>query len=249
MRTASFCFVVLSTGTLVAQHSYTPADIEEGGRLFRTNCSGCHGQNGDLVPGVALMNGQFRRASTDDQLVEIIRTGIAGTPMPAGNYTEFQAGTIVAYLRLAAAGSGGALASGDAARGQAVFEGKGGCTSCHAVLGKGSRTGPDLSDIGSLRTPAELQRSLIDPDADIAMNNRIVRVVTNAGTTVTGRLFNRDTFTVQLLDGNEKLRTFAQSDLRELEFVDDSPMPSYKDRLTADELAGVIAYLSSLEGL
>src|SRR5512135_3121513 len=91
--------VTAAAGTLFAQHTYTPADVEDGGRLYRSTCVTCHGQDGNLVPGVALMRNQFRRASTDDGLIAIIQKGIAGTPMPPNNFTEFQAGTIVAYLR------------------------------------------------------------------------------------------------------------------------------------------------------
>ena len=61
--------------------------------------------------------------------------------------------------------------TGDAARGKAVFEGKGQCGTCHRVNGDGSRTGPDLTDIGNLRKPEQLQQSILDPDAEIAPAN------------------------------------------------------------------------------
>ena len=35
-----------SAGALFAQHGYTAADVESGGRLYRTNCSSCHGVDG-----------------------------------------------------------------------------------------------------------------------------------------------------------------------------------------------------------
>ena len=47
---------------------------------------------------------------------------------------------------------------GDAARGRAIFEGKGTCSTCHRVNGRGPRAAPDLSDIGVARTPAALER-------------------------------------------------------------------------------------------
>jgi len=64
---------------------------------------------------------------------------------------------------------------------------------------------------------------------------------------VTGRLVNLDTFTVQIFVQQEKYRSFQKSDLREFGFVDKSPMPSFKDRLTGPEVADVVAYLSSLK--
>ena len=64
--------LVLATalaGALFAQEdSYTPADIENGGRLYQGSCAGCHGTAGDGVPGVNLMRGQFRRASSGGQV-------------------------------------------------------------------------------------------------------------------------------------------------------------------------------------
>src|SRR5207253_3821740 len=133
---------------------YAGADIEEGARLFLATCSACHGADGEAVPGVDLGHGQFRRASTDDELVEIIRRGIAGTAMPPSNYSNVQANQIVAYLRSLAVSAQNALAPGDADRGRALFEGKGQCLTCHRIDGIGSRLGPDISDIGQLRRAA-----------------------------------------------------------------------------------------------
>ena len=100
-----------------------------------------------------------------------------------------------------------------------------------------------------MRRTAELQLSLTDPDAEVLAANRYYRVVTRGGQTITGRLLNEDTFSIQLLDTTEKLRTFKVADLREHAFIPGSTMPSYKDKLTADELSDVIGYLTSLKGL
>jgi len=143
-----------------------------------------------------------------------------------------------------------ALPAGDAARGENIFESsKGTCATCHRVGDSGSRAGPDLSLIGTLRRSVELNRSLLEPDAEIIPANRLFKVVTRDGATVTGRLLNQDSFTVQLLDvKDEKLKSFSKSNLRESSFVDKSPMPSYKDKLTSQELADLISYLASLKG-
>ena len=66
---------------------------------------------------------------------------------------------------------------------------------------------------------------------------------------VTGRLLNLDTFTVQLIDSNERLRSFLKENLKEFDFVGKSPMPSYQGRLTAGEVADVVAYLTTLKGV
>jgi len=235
-------------GTVSAQHEYPATDVENGGRLFLASCAACHGPDGDSVADVDLGRGQFRRAVSDEDLVRIIRTGIPNTGMPPSNISEVNAGNIVAYLRTIAADSRSASAPGDPERGRAIFEGKGGCTSCHRVNGNGSRTGPDLTDIGGLRRAADLERSIVDPGAAVLPNHRSFRVVTREGVEVSGRLLNHNLFTVQLLDSSERLRSFQKSDLREHAFVDGSPMPSYRDRLGAGELADLVSYLVSLKG-
>ncbi|HEX5430661.1 MAG TPA: c-type cytochrome, partial [Bryobacteraceae bacterium] len=163
--------------------------------------------------------------------------------------TEFQAGTIVAYLRSLASGGESDVALGDPARGREIFEGKGQCMNCHRVRGEGSRLGPNLSDIGTLRRPASLEQSLLDPSAEILPQNRIVRAVTKDGKTITGHLMNEDTFTVEVLDTHERLRLLQRSDLSEFTFVDQSPMPSYKGKLSKQELSDLLGYLASLKGV
>jgi putative heme-binding domain-containing protein len=229
-----------------AQHE-TAQDLLDGERAYRDRgCANCHGPNGDLIPGINFSAGQFRRPMTDADLSRIIRQGIPNTPMPATNVSEAQAGQIVAYLRSLAAGKTGLTAvTGDAARGKLVFETKGNCTSCHRVAGVGGRKAPDLSNVGQARRAPELERALLDPQADIQPNHRYYRIVTQDGSTVTGWLLGYDTFNIRLLDSKEQLRSFAKNDLKSHGFIE-SPMPSYKNTLTPQEVADIVSYLSSL---
>lgn len=141
------------------------------------------------------------------------------------------------------------LPAGNETSGANIFAGKGACQTCHRVQGKGSRLGPDLTDVGLTRTPAHLEQSLLDPAAEILPENRFYRVVTRDGTSITGKLLNLDTFQVLMLDPKEQLRAFQKSDLREHSFVDGSKMPSYATTLSRQELADVIAYLATLKGV
>jgi len=237
---------------VIAQHEYTSSEIEAGRQQYAANCTRCHGPDGDNVANADIGHGKFRRASTDEELVQLIRNGVPNTAMAGmNNISEPNAKTIVAYLRsmAATAAAVAALPTGDAARGKAVFESKGGCTNCHRIGDVGSRAGPDLSQIGAQRRSVELHRSLIEPDAEIVPANRLIKIVTRDGATITGRLLNQDSFTVQLLDAkDEKLKSFSKSNLREFAFVDKSTMPSYKDKLSTQELSDLISYLSSLKG-
>ena len=253
MRPAHAALLFLAAGLLwtadplSAQHA-TAFDVEDGGRAFRNSCATCHGPDGDQVAGIDLGRGQLRRAYSDEELVGIIRKGIPNTPMPATNMSEVQASKIVAYLRSTAeARRGSAAVAGDAARGRSIFEGRGECATCHRVNGVGARLGPDLTAIGQTRRSLELEQALLDPSAEILASNRFYRVVTRDGAMVTGRLLNHDTFTVQLLDSSERLRSFVKADLREHGFLG-TPMPSYRGRFSPQEVADVVSYLASLKG-
>jgi hypothetical protein len=79
--------------------------------------------------------------------------------------------------------------------------------------------------------------------------NRPVRLVTRDGRTIKGRRLNEDTYSVQLIDEQERLISIAKSDVKEYDVSTTSPMPPYRDRLSTDELADVIAYLLSLKGV
>jgi putative heme-binding domain-containing protein len=229
-----------------AQHA-TAFDVEDGARTFASICANCHGPDGNLIAGIDLGRGQFRRPLTDNELASIIENGIPNTAMPPSpNLSEEQVERVVAFLRANAAVKPTVTVAGDAARGKSLFEGKGECMDCHRVNGSGSRTGPDLSDIGRLRRAAELEQSLLDPAAEVQPNNRFYRVVTAGGKEVEGRLLNRDTYTVQLLDLDENLRSFRVDELREHGF-DETPMPSFRKKMSAREIADLVAYLVSLQ--
>jgi len=167
------------------------------------------------------------------------------------------------------------LPAGDAARGKTVFEGsKGNCLSCHRVNGAGSLFGPDLSAIGAPRgggggggggrgggggggrggqppapaipTTQQLAQKMLDPNASVSVQNRYVRLTMKDNKVITGKLLNVDTFGVQIFDSTEKLMNVPKTNVKEMTMV--SPMPSYRDKLSNQELADVIGYLMSLKG-
>jgi putative heme-binding domain-containing protein len=243
-----------TAGRLIAQdHGYTAADIEDGARLYQSTCAGCHGPAGDEIPGVELARGQFRRGTSDTDLIAIIRTGIPGTAMPPHSVSDEQAAQVVGYLRnmtVVRTGIGMAVVRGvgDPARGRAIFEGKGLCTTCHRVYGRGPRLAPDLTEVGLTRPLPELRDALLDPSATMRPGNRPFRVVTSDARTITGRLLNQDSFSIQMLDSNDRLISLQKRNLREQGFIGTSPMPSYRDTLTVQEIDDLVGYLVSLRG-
>src|SRR5262245_22446340 len=62
---------------------YEKTDIVYGLRLYTAQCAQCHGADGTAVGTVNLRSGQFRRAGTDQQLRQLITTGIQSAGMPA----------------------------------------------------------------------------------------------------------------------------------------------------------------------
>jgi putative heme-binding domain-containing protein len=241
---------IVGGAALAQDHAgqYSQADIERGMRIYGANCSPCHGADGNQVPTVSLRSGKFRHAVSDEDLGRVIAAGIPGTAMPPHKFDAPELTGIVGYIRSMGLDRSGDVAIGEAARGKAVFEGKGGCLSCHRVRGQGSRFAPDLSDVGAIRPPGKLERSLLDPTAAMLPMHRPVRAVTADGKAITGRRLNEDTYSVQLIDREERLVSLMKAELREYAVVKESPMPSYRDKLTAAERADVVAYLLSLKG-
>ena len=226
---------------------YSQQDIEAGARVYTVQCSQCHGPNGDQVSGVDLRRGQFRRASSDEELAAVITKGTA-TGMPPVALQPPELTGVIAYIRAGFDRAAAAVRIGDAARGRAVFQGKGACLTCHRVGPSGTRVAPDLSDIGVARNASALYQALIDPSSVMMPINRPVRAVMKDGRTINGRRLNEDTYTVQLIDDRERLHSLAKSDMKSFTVETKSPMPSYQGRLTPEELADLVSYLLSLKG-
>jgi putative heme-binding domain-containing protein len=265
MNALGRCFTLAAAGSLVflgaaipaaqqpqtaAQHAgeYAQADIQAGSVVYALQCSQCHGPTGDQVGGIDLRTGRFRNnVTSDDDLRRLITNGIPGTSMPGRKLDPTQLTAVVAYIRNMRDFNTTIVALGDVARGRALFEDTG-CRNCHRVGATGSRIASDLSEIGSSRSPAAIQQSLLDPSSMMMPINRPVRLVTKDGRTINGRRLNEDTFTVQLMTDQEQLLSVEKSDLKEFRILTTSAMPSYKDKLGPQQLADVVAYLASLRG-
>lgn len=235
-------------GPAVAQSErYERADIEYGRTVYRGQCAVCHGEDGNAVPGVDFRSGQMRRVASDRDLQALLTSGIPEVGMPPADLDTAEMAGIIAFLRNINFDTDG-VALGNATRGRVVFEGRGDCTRCHRVNGEGPRVAPELTAIGRLRPASALQRSLIDPTGSMRPINRPVQLITADGTRVIGRRLNEDTYTVQLIDQQERLRSFDKADLLEFTVMTSSPMPSYGDQLSEQELADLLAYLVSLKG-
>ena len=169
---AAACLVTLAGRPARAgqqDHRSSSTDVQAGLKLYTSECSLCHGPNGDLMSGIDLRRGRFRRAVSDDDLARVITNGVPDAGMPGFKLQAGEVTSLIAFIRAGFDVSGAAVKIGDPSRGQALFAGKAACATCHRVNGVGPRTAPDLSDIGASRTAATLQRSLLDPiERDVA---------------------------------------------------------------------------------
>jgi putative heme-binding domain-containing protein len=195
--------------------------------------------------------------------VELFRTitqGVPGTEMPANSFEDSEVWTIISYLRSLAPPKQDI--SGSAEQGEKIFFGSGGCVQCHMIKGRGGLLGPDLSRVGASRSISYLIDSIRNPNKDLSdgmldPNNHLgipldygtVHVVTADGQNITGVVKNEDTFSIQLLDRDQKLQFFLKKNLKEIVHERTSLMPAYTDQmLSSPQLQDLIAYLTRLRG-
>lgn len=78
----------------------TPADIQAGAQLFRSQCASCHAPDGSGgVGGPALIQRQFRQGESDWALYRAVRFGIPKTAMRPHPLPETELWQVVAFLR------------------------------------------------------------------------------------------------------------------------------------------------------
>jgi putative heme-binding domain-containing protein len=183
--------------------------------------------------------------------VNIIQNGIPGTEMPgAWHMTDREVTQVAAFVRTLGKVEIKPVA-GDPARGKSIYT-KSGCVSCHSISEDGRLTGglmaPELTTIGSRRSAQHLRTSLLDPNASVPEDFVYLTVTTKAGRTITGTRLYEDTFSLLVRDLAGNNHALRKADLKDVhKDSQKSPMPSYKDKLSANDLQDLIAYLVSLK--
>ncbi len=252
LAAAVFAVAAVGAQNVTTDHpgQYDRTDIETGSRLYTAQCAGCHGATGDMVNGVDLRRGRFITARSDEDLVRVLANGRPASGMPSfATLPPTDVTGLIAFIRAGFDRDGVAVRVGDPARGQALFDGKGACATCHRVNGRGSHAASDLSDIGATRSPGSLQRALTNPSTFILPANRSVRAVLRDGRTIQGRRLNEDTYSIQILNDRQQLVSVSKADIKSLELPNTSAMPSVAMTMSATEVSDLVAYLLSLKGL
>jgi len=232
-----------------------PAAVAAGKELYGQTCQSCHGAEGGGDRGPAL-TGNLSHGDSDSDMFHSIRAGIPATQMPA--FSALPANNvwqIIAYLRSLSGSTNSAheTVPGDAAAGEEVFWGKGGCSVCHEVNGRGGVVGPDLSAAGN-RSASYLRTMILNPNSAPTPRQRFLPAPSNVSVkTRDGRQFSgirraEDSYTLILTDLSGNLHRFDKRDLLEEHVDTKSLMPaSYGQDLSQDELQNLIAYLKSLK--
>jgi cytochrome c oxidase cbb3-type subunit 3 len=229
-----------------ASREISPGVIQQGREIYNRSCTMCHGQDGtagDRGPALAARRRYLRTSERD--LFDAIKHGIAGTLMPASPLPDADVSKIVSYIRSLRATAIDAPVEGNVAHGRQIFDGKGRCGECHMVNGRGGLLGPDLSNIAGERSVQFLRESLTQAKPHISQGYQPVKVVTTDGRSIRGILKNEHNFSLQILDTNNKLHLLLRSEIRNIEYEKQSLMPSdYDKTLTAAELNDLLAFLS-----
>ena len=144
------------------------------------------------------------------------------------------------------ANSTNTIYEGKPAAGKAIFNGPGGCISCHRVGAAGAFYGPNLTNVGSRISPAGFRIILNNPPEKVRPENRLYEVTLRNGKKIRGKLLNQDPYSVQMLDVDGNLVAYKRAQISTSEFTDPPPMPSFKGKLSNNEIADLVAYLSSL---
>src|SRR5262245_57533009 len=224
-----------------------PKVLEAGRRHFEAHCTACHGadgKGGERGPDIISTNNARRR--TVDGLSELIRKGVPAAGMPGFQLPDQELQELVAYVHFLSAPASESAPPGNVAAGAAFFFGKGNCSSCHMVKGRGGLLGPDLSELGIERTLPEIEQSLRDPGARLTPGFRIVSARLHDGQRLRGFAKNESNYDLQLQSLDGKLRLLRREEIAELVRETASLMPEVK--ATEEEMRNLLAYLSRLSG-
>ncbi len=201
--------------------------------------------------GAALLNtlaeSSARSALTLDQLQAIAarydHSRVAKLVQPL--IEELQAGEAQRNQRLAELEAG--LLPGNPDRGVEAFK-KAACIVCHMVKGTGGKVGPDLSQIGGIRTTRDLLEAIVYPNASFAREYEPMTVNLKDGEALPGRIAGEDETQVRLMNVAGEIVEISRDKIQSIETSAISLMPAGLDQaLNTQELSDLMAYLRGLK--
>jgi mono/diheme cytochrome c family protein len=235
------------------------AEIARGKQIFSVNCAFCHGSGArggegggpNLLRSPIVMNDQH-----GELIAAIVSNGRIDKGMPKFNLPMVSISSIAAFLHSIDIGATASadfnpksVLVGNAAAGEAYFNGRGHCTACHSAV-------KDLAGIGSKYDPPHLQDMILtaggtgifgepSPTAPPSM----VTIEMPSGAPIKGRLVEMDDFFVVLIDDGGNRRTIRR-DGNFPRIQVDNPLQAHLDRVRRWEdrdLHDLTAYLATLK--
>lgn len=260
LAAAPFAAAQIPTGQAPPHKAHppaTPVSIAQGKQIFDGTCAVCHGLDGSGANGPNIQSAA--RTMGPEGLYNRIWGGVIGSGMPNFSYLGTdKIWDVVDYVSTLGQANGPA-ATGNPQKGKEVYESSG-CASCHSIDGKGGSSAPDLSNIGSLRSASFMTDEIRNPGANKPVGEpalpsraaydayRMYRVTLADGKTVTGTRMNESSFSLQLRDAQGNLISVNKLTAKNIEELPaKSFMPSYKSKLSEEQVDDLVAYLASLE--
>jgi putative heme-binding domain-containing protein len=226
--------------------------VEQGGEIFNTSCTPCHGAAGVGNRAPALRGDRL----TVNYVSSVINAGKPGTMMPsfAKVFTPEQVRQLALYIRsIQGPDSPWAVLRGTAPAGERVFfdpTQSHSCHVCHSAQGSGAHIGPDLSAKLKGRSPREIfEKIVIVPHRSADPAYASVDILTRSGERIVGIKGEETETALRLYETSElppKVVTLAKADIVSTRPVKASAMPSdYASRLPLQHLLDLVAFLKT----
>jgi cytochrome c oxidase cbb3-type subunit 3 len=184
---------------------------------------------------------------TGDKIAQVVREGRVEPKMPSFNFSGEEVASLVAFIRArikaAADHPGGRrgvsvadLQTGNVEKGEAYFNGAGGCSKCHSPTG-------DLAGVATRFQGLQLEERMLYPRG----TQPKVTVTLPSGEKVEGVLAYQDEFTIGLRDAQGTYRSWRTD---RVQFAVDAPAEAHVEqfpRYTDDDVHNLMAYLQTLK--
>ena len=228
-----------------SRHAKPAASRAAGQQIFASACASCHGldgRGGERAPNIA-QAAAVQRLS-DQELARIVTEGVTGTGMPAF-HSLGSAGisAVVKYLRVLQGRGQPSTLPGVAERGQTLFFGRAGCSSCHMIGGQGGFLGSDLSGYGKTHNVDETREAILKPGRASAQPAKNAVVTTKDGTRIEGIVRNEDNFSIQLQSKDGTYHFIDKADAQDVQYDPVPVMPNYETTLSRSDLNDIVSYL------
>ena len=237
---------------VAAGKTYPAQLVQQGGALFRQDCSFCHGRDamgGESGPDLT----RSKLVGADvkgEKIGPVVRNGRIEKGMPPFARSDQQIASLVAFIHTqlqnaqAAGGRRGGrkgvdpedLQTGNAEAGKQYFNGAGGCAGCHSPSG-------DLAGIASRYKGLDLEERMLYPKRPKAQ----VTVTLATGQEISGTLSYLDEFTVGLINPNGQYQSWR---IRDVKYKVDAPAEAHVElfsKYTDAAVHNLMAYLQTLQ--